>query len=238
MKKSLPLHIREWIFDLDNTIYPASIDLMQQIDRRMTDYVIDQFKLPRDEARKLQKDFYVEHGTTLRGLMIEHKIDPHHFLDYVHDIDYSALKHDLGFQEILSQLPGRKFVYTNGSRKHAERVIESMGIASFFDHIFDIQSSDYVPKPDPESYASLLKQFAIAPERAILIDDLVRNLVPAANLGLTTVLVRHQHHDPQLDANLPDDMLPYIHHMTDDMVLWLENWLYALEEEKNGTPAS
>lgn len=225
MDKKLPLHITEWVFDLDNTIYPASAGIQQQVDARMPDYIMRQFGLDYGAARKLQKDFYHKYGTTLSGLMQEHKVNPYHYWDYIFDIDYAALKHDLALHEILSNLPGRKWVFTNSPQKHAEKVLSSLGIQKYFNGIFDLASGDFVSKPDPKSYRKIADHFAIDPARALMVDDVFRNLVPAAQMGMTTLFLRHGAHQMEYDITIPPEILPYIHFETDDIVLWLEQWL-------------
>lgn len=215
-------HIDNWIFDLDDTLYSRQTGLMQQIDKRMTAYVSEHLKLDAVEARRLQKHFYHQHGTTLRGLMLEYKTDPQHFLDYVHDIDYAALIAEARLREALRKLPGRKFIYTNGSARHAEKIVEGLGLIGEFEGIFDIAAGSYIPKPQPDSYQSMLQKFSIAAERGVMLDDLVRNLIPAAKVGLTTVWIRQEHSIPAEDPHVTKDYLDYIHHTAHDMLLWLE----------------
>ena len=187
--------IRYWIFDLDNTLYPRHCDLFSQIDILMTQYVSNLTGFERDEARKLQKDLYRDYGTTLRGLMETHKIDPHGFLDTVHDIDYSILPKNPQLNELLSTLPGKKYIYTNGSVSHAENTLGAMDVkCEIFDGIFDIIASDFEPKPHPAPFEKFMKMFDINPNSAAMFEDLPRNLQTAKQFGLATVLV------------LPDEM--------------------------------
>jgi len=183
-------HVRCWVFDLDNTLYPAESDLFSQIDARMSSYVADMLDTDTETARRLQKDYFVAYGTTLRGLMDNHDVDPEHFLDAVHDIDVSMIGPDHGLRAALAGLEGRRLVYTNGSRGHADRVLERLGIADLMDGVFDISAADYHPKPRPESYARFVERFDVAPDSAAMVEDMIRNLAPAAALGMTTVWLR------------------------------------------------
>jgi putative hydrolase of the HAD superfamily len=179
-----------WVFDLDNTLYPAECDLFAQIDRAMTAYVSHLLGLEREEALAVQKRYYLEHGTTLAGLIAQHAADPHAFLEAVHDIDYSPIAPDPELRGLLLGLPGRRFVFTNGSRKHAARVVERLGLEGVFDGLFAIEDAELAPKPMPEAFDRLCIRYAIDPAEAVFFDDLVRNIAAAKALGFTTVLVR------------------------------------------------
>lgn len=183
-------HIEHWVFDLDNTLYPARTNLFAQIDRRMGEYIREHFDLPPDEARALQKRLFRDYGTTLNGLMREREIDPGPFLEYVHDIDISAIGPSPALAAALGDLPGRKIVFTNGSVRHAERVLTRLGVVAQFDGIFDIVAADYVPKPDPGPYRTMLDRYGLAPASTVMVEDMARNLLPAHRLGMTTVWVR------------------------------------------------
>ena len=209
-------HIEDWIFDLDNTLYPATANLFPQIDKRMKAFIGQLLKLSPDDAFKLQKDYYWKYGTTLRGLMLNHDMAPDEFIEYVHDIDHSILSHNADLDAALAALPGRKFIYTNGSERHAINVMDRLGVARHFDGIFDIRASDYIPKPEPAPYATLIARHAITPARAIMFEDIHRNLKPAADLGMTTVWVKSDEHTPK-----PDEDLSHCGHITDNLVSWL-----------------
>jgi putative hydrolase of the HAD superfamily len=209
-------HIEAWIFDLDNTLYPATADVFPQIDKRMKAFIGELLKLSPEDAFKLQKEYYWTYGTTLRGLMINHKIEPDAFLEYVHDIDHSALTHSAELDAVLAQLPGRKIIYTNGSERHARNVLDKLGVARHFNDIFDIRASDYIPKPDPVPYSTLVKRHAITPARAIMFEDIHRNLKPAADLGMETVWVLGGEHFPK-----PGEDLSHCRYQTDDLLGWL-----------------
>jgi putative hydrolase of the HAD superfamily len=216
-----------WVFDLDNTLYPASINLFTQIDVRIKMFIAEALKLTPDEAYALQKHYYYRFGTTLRGLMINHAIDPDAFLDYVHDIDHSVLCADPHLDEALARLPGRKFVYTNGSARHAERTLEQLGIAAHFSEVCDIKASGYIPKPDPQPYADFIARHRIDGKRAAMFEDSPRNLKPAAALGMVTVWVRH----PENAALKGGEDTAHCDFVTDDLVAWLA---HAVHEIENG----
>ena len=182
-------HIRDWIFDLDNCLYPASTGLFALIDERMTAYIQRLLGCDPIEAKRVQKAHFHEHGTTLAGLMKEQAIDPHDFLVDVHDIPLDRVQCDQRLARLLPRLPGRRFVFTNGDEPYARRVLEAIGVDSHFDDLHDIHASSYRPKPDPHGYELLCERFAIEPARAVLIDDMAQNLAPAKVLGMTTVWV-------------------------------------------------
>jgi putative hydrolase of the HAD superfamily len=182
-------HVRDWVFDLDNTLYPRRTNLFSQIDSRMTAYVAELLQLPEDEARTLQKRYYQEHGTTLKGLMTLHKIDPNDFLERVHDIDYSWVDPDPGLGEAINALPGRKFIFTNGDTRHAQRTARALGILDHFDDIFDIVAADLTPKPAAATYDKFMGLHRIDAKRAVMFEDLPRNLTIPKEVGMKTVLI-------------------------------------------------
>ena len=182
-------HVDTWIFDLDNTLYPPDRQVLARVDEKMTAYMMRTTGLPKAEAKALQERYHDEHGATLAGLMQHHGIDPAEYLDAVHDVSLDVLEPDLELDAALARLPGRRLVFTNGSAKHAERVLEALGIAHRFDEVFHIEASDYIPKPRPESFAGLMRAHDVTPASSAFFEDLERNLAPAAELGMTTVLV-------------------------------------------------
>jgi putative hydrolase of the HAD superfamily len=203
--------IDTWLFDLDNTLYPASCNLFGQIDQRMGAFIADLLKLDLVEARRVQKSFFRDHGTTLAGLMAEHGTDPRLFLDYVHDIALDVLVEDRRLVKLLAALPGRKLIFTNGDTAYASRVLAKLGLADSFAAIYDICAADYRPKPDPVTYRGLLDRFDINPATALFADDMARNLTPAKALGMTTVWVNngsddgdHDHLAEQIDIEITD----------------------------------
>lgn len=183
------LDVDAWIFDLDNTLYPRSANLFDQVDGRIRAYVAKLLNVEDAEAQRIQKNYYREHGTTLRGLMLSHAIDPDAFLEFVHDIDHSVVQPDPALCAAILRLPGRKYIFTNGSRRHAEKVAERLGFDKHFDDIFDIVSADLLPKPERATYDRFVGQFGIAPEGAAMFEDLARNLVVPKAVGMRTVLV-------------------------------------------------
>lgn len=182
-------HIRDWIFDLDNCLYPASTGLFALIDERMGAYIERLLGCAPAEAKRVQKAHFHEHGTTLAGLMKEHGIDPTDFLDDVHAVPLDRVNRDDRLARALGKLPGRRFVFTNGDAPYARRVLEAIGIGAHFDDLHDINASSFRPKPDPHGYALLCERFGIDPTQALLADDMVQNLAPAKALGMTTIWV-------------------------------------------------
>ena len=204
-------HVRDWIFDLDNCLYPASTGLFDLIDERMTAYIERLLDCGPEEAKRIQKSHFHAHGTTLAGLMREHQVDPHHFLADVHDIAFDRVQCDERLARLLPRLPGRRFIFTNGDAPYARRVLDRIGIAAHFDQLHDIHASSYRPKPDPHGYRLLCERFAIDPGHALLVDDMVQNLAPAKALGMTTVWVDngserggHGHHAGIVDQRITD----------------------------------
>src|SRR6516162_10155524 len=175
--------IETWIFDLDNTLYPASCRLFDQIHARMTHFIADRLDLTLEAALTVQRHYFREHGTTLRGLMTVDQVDPEHFLAFVHDVDLSSVPQNAVLVAALAALPGRKIVHTNGSRRHAERLLDHLGIAASFCGILDIEAAGYEPKPALAGYHELLKRHEVAPDTALMVEDIARNLIPAAALG-------------------------------------------------------
>jgi putative hydrolase of the HAD superfamily len=213
-----------WIFDLDNTLYPAQCDLFAQVSARMSRFVADLLSLPIAEAKAVQKLYYHEHGTTLAGLMTHHGVDPGPFLDYVHDIDYAPVIPAPELVRAIAALPGEKLIFTNGSRRHALRVTDRLGITQLFSGTFDIVDAGFVPKPHADAYHRFLRQHGVKPERAAMFEDLPQNLEAPAALGMTTVLVRtHLTDHPNLIEAQSWTTLPdHIHHETDALAQFLE----------------
>lgn len=213
-------HVRDWIFDLDNCLYPASSGLFSLIDERMGAYIQRLLNLDADEARRVQKHHFHTHGTTLAGLMKEHEVDPHDFLEDVHDIPLDRVGCDERLGRLLPRLPGRRFVFTNGDAPYARRVLEAIGVHDHFEDLHDIHASSYRAKPDPHGYELLCERFGIDPAHALLADDMARNLVPAKQLGMTTVWVDNgsERGDDGYDAAMID-------HRITDVADWLETIL-------------
>lgn len=218
-------HVTDWVFDLDNTLYPRTCDLFAQIDVLITHYVMGVTDLPFDQARRLQKDYYRDHGTTLNGLMHTHDVDPDHYLSKVHAIDYSPVNPHPELVAAIRALPGRKFIFTNADIPHTEAVLEKLGGSDLFDGMFDIRAAGYRPKPEQHAYDLFLSRFDIDPTRAVMFDDLHKNLKVPHEMGMSTVQVVA---DPdftheQVDAweLVQEDDHPHVHHITDNITGFL-----------------
>ncbi|MDP1028385.1 pyrimidine 5'-nucleotidase [Sphingomonas sp. KR1UV-12] len=212
-------HVRTWIFDLDNTLYPASANLFARIDARMTTFIAELLDVDAVEAHRVQKAYFMGHGTTLAGLMAEHEVDPHRFLDYVHDIEMDVLEQDAPLAAALARLPGRKLVFTNGDRPYALKVLDRLGLGGSFEAVHDIHAMDLVPKPHPAAYAGLCQAFAIDPATALFVEDMARNLQPAKAIGMTTVWVDNG------SEQAPDTARDYVDFHVHALVPWLESIL-------------
>ncbi len=216
-------HIDTWLFDLDNTLYDANSGVFPQIDRNMKRFLMDEFSLAEDAAHAYQKELYRDYGTTLSGLMTRHNLDPARFLHHVHDIDLAELSPDAHLIAALKRLPGRKAIFTNASAKHAENVANRLGILDQFDAIFDIVSAEYRPKPDPTAYEKTLTHYGVEGRRAAMFEDLKRNLVPAAALGMTTVWIANDAAWSHANAGVPDDIDDHVHHTIDALSHFLHS---------------
>jgi putative hydrolase of the HAD superfamily len=213
-------HVRDWIFDLDNCLYPASSGLFALIDERMTAYIQRLLDCDSEEAHRVQKDHFHTHGTTLAGLMQNLEVDPHHFLKDVHDIPLDRIERNERLAAALARLPGRRFVFTNGDAPYAQRVLEAIGVRERFDDLHDIHASSYRPKPDPHGYELMCERFGIDPGRALLVDDMAQNLRPAKALGMTTVWV-----DNGSERGSHGAEEGFIDHRIADVGEWLETIL-------------
>ena len=209
--KGLFGHVDTWIFDLDNTLYPASTGLFSLVDARMGAYIQRLLSCDPVEARRVQKAHFHAHGTTLAGLMREHDVDPHHFLDDVHDISLDRVAVDHRLERGLGRLPGRKLVFTNGDAPYARRVLGAIGIDHHFTELHDIHASDLRPKPDPYGYSLMCERLGIDPTRAVLVEDMAQNLRAAKDLGMVTVWVdngsergNHDAHPDHIDLKIAD----------------------------------
>jgi putative hydrolase of the HAD superfamily len=218
-------HIRDWIFDLDNCLYPASAGLFDLIDERMAAYIQRLLDCGPEEAKRVQKAHFHEHGTTLAGLMKEHRVDPHHFLADVHDIPLDRVTADERLGALLPRLPGRRFVFTNGDAPYARRVLEAIGVQRHFDDLHDIHASELRPKPDPHGYEMLCERFGIDPRHALLADDMVKNLAPAKALGMTTVWIDNGSEQAGRD---------YDEAVVDVRVSDVGDWLESILGDENG----
>jgi putative hydrolase of the HAD superfamily len=209
-------HVESWIFDLDNSLYPASANLFELIDQRMGQYIERLLECDSAEARRVQKRHFHEHGTTLAGLMRTHGVDPHDFLDFVHDIDLARVSADPRLVAALDRLPGRRFVFTNGDASYAARVLDKLGLANLWDGLHDIHAMDYVPKPDPRAYSAMCERHGIDPTRALFVEDMARNLQPAKALGMMTVWIDNGSEQAGHGADHA-----FIDYRIDDIAAWL-----------------
>ena len=213
-------HVDTWIFDLDNTLYPASTGLFDLIDERMGAYIQRLLDCDPVEARRVQKAHFHDHGTTLAGLMKHHGVDPHHFLADVHDIALDRIRHDPALEAGLGRLPGRKLIFTNGDAPYARRVLDRLGVAHHFDHLHDIHACELRPKPAAHGYDLLVAELAIDPSRTAMVEDMVQNLKAAKRLGMTTIWVDNgsERGNHGLDPAIVD-------HRIADVAEWLDEIL-------------
>jgi len=183
--------IKCWIFDLDNTLYSGETKVFEQVNKKMSKYISNKLNVSIDEAKKIQKNYFHKYNTTLNGMIKNHKIDANEFLEYVHDVDIDFLKKDIKLGEELKKLSGKKIIFTNGSRKHAINVTRRIGIDQYFDDIFDIIDSEFVPKPLIEPYTKLIEKHKIDPNLCVFMEDIARNLKPAYEMGMKTVWIEN-----------------------------------------------
>jgi putative hydrolase of the HAD superfamily len=223
-----------WVFDLDNTLYPHHLNLWQQVDARIRDYIVDFLKITHDEAFRLQKDYYRRYGTTMRGLMEEHGLQPDQFLDIVHQIDHSSLTPNPALGAAIAALPGRKFILTNGTREHADAVMARLQIGHHFDDVFDIKAAALEPKPRPAVYDRFLARHDVEPGKAAIFEDLARNLEVPHALGMTTVLVVPEGAGVVLreEWELAGRDAPHVDHVTDDLAGFLRGIVARIERSE------
>ena len=183
--------IKYWLFDLDNTLYSGDTKVFDQVDKKMTFFISDKLNVSTEEAKKIQKNYFNEYNTTLNGMIKNHKIDAEEFLEFVHDVDLNFLKKDLDLHKALTNLVGKKYIFTNGSKAHASNVTKKIGIENLFDGVFDIVESDFIPKPSIEPYKKIIQKYGIDPKYCVFIEDIARNLKPAYELGMKTVWIKN-----------------------------------------------
>jgi putative hydrolase of the HAD superfamily len=221
MNTALP-HIDTWIFDLDLTLYTPEANIMAQVRDRIALFVEQSFNIASDEAHDVRHRYWKQYGTTLGGLMAEHEVDPHRYLDFVHDVDLSLLSPCADLRTHISALPGRKLIFTNADLPYAQRVLAARGLEDVFEDIFDIHRMKHLPKPDPASYEALCSELSVRPSSALFVEDSAHNLVPAKALGMTTIWVKHAG-----EADSGDHAI-YIDHEIADLTDWLAG-LHSLE---------
>jgi putative hydrolase of the HAD superfamily len=217
-------HVDTWVFDLDNTLYPHHVNLWQQVDKRIGEFIGTYLKISEEEARVIQKDYYRRYGTSMRGMMTEHGVCADDYLAYVHQIDHSPLEPNPEMGAAIAKLPGRKLVLTNGSTDHADKVLQRLGIDSHFEAVFDIIAAELEPKPAAQTYHKFLGDHDVDPAKAAMFEDLARNLVIPHQLGMTTVLVVPDgtREVVREDWELEGRGASYVDHVTDDLTGFLE----------------
>jgi putative hydrolase of the HAD superfamily len=217
-------HVDTWVFDLDNTLYPHHVNLWQQVDARIGEYIGSFLKVPPQEARRIQKDYYRRYGTSMRGMMTEHGVRADDYLAYVHRIDHSPLEPNPAMGAAIARLPGRKLILTNGSTDHADKVLERLGIGSHFEAVFDIVAAELEPKPAPRTYRKFLTLHGVNPGTSAMFEDLARNLVVPHDLGMTTVLVVPDgaREVVREDWELEGRDATHVDHVTDDLTGFLQ----------------
>ena len=224
-KTSRPFtHINTWVFDLDNTLYPHHVNLWQQVDARIGEFVSRWLNVDAAEARRIQKDYYLRYGTTMRGMMTEHGVHADDYLAYVHQIDHSPLEPNPAMGAAITGLPGRKLILTNGSTDHADKVLQRLGIGPHFEAVFDIIAAELEPKPAPQTYQKFLRLHGVDPLTSAMFEDLARNLVVPHQLGMTTVLVVPDGTEEVVreDWELEGRDAAYVDHVTDDLTGFLQ----------------
>lgn len=217
-------NVNVWIFDLDNTLYPADCNLFAQVDLRMGTFISERLGVPYAQARHLQKSYYRQFGTTLSGLMQIHKMEPTDFLEYVHDIDLSVVPEHPELAAAIERLPGRKLIYTNGSERHGQRVAEKLGVLHLFEDVCAIEHCDYVPKPEREAFDRMVGRHNVNGQHAAMFEDMPHNLEVPHDMGMTTVLVHSTYMDhPAQKAMVNWTTAPdHVHHMTNDLCQFLQ----------------
>jgi putative hydrolase of the HAD superfamily len=214
-------HISHWVFDLDNTLYPSDAAVMVQVDRRMTEYLAKLLGLNHEDARRVQKDYWRDYGTTLNGLMENHQVDVHDFLDFVHDIDASVIQPDPALASHIAALPGKRLVYTNGSLGHAENILARLGISDLFDDVFDVAAAGFSPKPHRAGFDRFAARFDLPVPASVMFEDSVRNLKTAHEMGFTTVLVRAKEGPRDEESAAPDAHPEHVHYAVDCLPTFL-----------------
>ncbi len=195
---------QNWIFDLDNTMYDINLGLFKKISNRITDFIMSKYSLDIDQAKKIQKEYYLKYGLTLRGLIVEKKLEPEEFLDYVHDVEHPELKKNDQLISKIRILEGKKIIFTNATSKHAKKILKILELEHDFDQIIDIKDLEYIPKPDKRSYKKLLECLNLNKEnldKTIFFEDTVKNLVPAKELGITTVWMKNSMNEKDFMKN-------------------------------------
>ena len=214
--------IKYWLFDLDNTLYSGDTKVFDQVDKKMSSFISNKLNVSLEDAKKIQKNYFYEYNTTLNGMIKNHNIDAEEFLEFVHDVDLNFLEKNQNLQNELTNLIGKKYIFTNGSKAHASNVTKRIGIENLFDGVFDIVDSDFIPKPSIEPYKKIIQKYGIDPEYCIFIEDIARNLKPAYELGMKTVWIKN---DEPWAAEFCNES--FINYKTDN----LSNFLRSINEQ-------
>ena len=209
--------IKFWLFDLDNTLYSGQTKVFEQVDKKMSKFISEKLKVDIKKAKEIQKSYFYKYNTTLNGMIKNHKINADEFLDFVHDIDIDFLKKDLKLAKELEKLDGKKIIFTNGSRKHAINITQRIGVDQYFDDIFDIVDSEFVPKPSIQPYKKLVKKHKIDPKLCVFIEDIARNLKPAYEMGMKTVWIENE--EPWAKKFFDSD---FVNYKTDNLAEFLK----------------
>ena len=220
MEKNKNINFTHWFFDLDNTLYCANSGIFDQIHKKMSEFISTNLNVSLEKAKLLQKKYFVENGTTLYGLMLNHNINPEKFLDYVHDIDFSIVKPDNELNDLIKKIPEKKIIFTNANISYVKKILKNLNLENIFDDIYDIEKMDYLPKPNLKTYKKLISTYNFDVKKAILFDDIPQNLLPAADLGLKTVQVYNKKLDKELNGRSQK-----IDYMTNSLKEWLQKWI-------------
>ena len=220
MEKNKNINFTHWFFDLDNTLYCANSGIFDQIHKKMSEFISTNLNVSLEKAKLLQKKYFVENGTTLYGLMLNHNINPEKFLDYVHDIDFSIVKPDNELNDLIKKIPEKKIIFTNANISYVKKILKNLNLENIFDDIYDIEKMDYLPKPNLKTYKKLISTYNFDVKKAILFDDIPQNLLPAADLGLKTVQVYNKKLDKELNGRSKK-----IDYMTNNLKEWLQKWI-------------
>jgi len=220
LEKNNNTNFTHWFFDLDNTLYCANSGIFDQIHKKMSEFISNNLKISLKKAKILQNKYFVENGTTLHGLMMNHSIDPKKFLEYVHDIDFSIVKPDKELNDLIKKISGKKIVFTNADISYVEKILINLDLDNVFDDIYDIERMNFLPKPNLETYKKLISTYNV--KKGILFDDIPHNLFPAADLGLKTVQVYNKKLQKELNGRSKK-----IDYMTNNLKEWLKKWMLS-----------
>tara|TARA_B100000029_G_scaffold499692_1_gene570428 strand:- start:1228 stop:1899 length:672 start_codon:yes stop_codon:yes gene_type:complete len=220
LEKNNTINFDHWFFDLDNTLYCANSGIFDQIHERMSLYISKKLNINIKEAKFLQKKYFIENGTTLHGLMLNHKIKPEEFLYFVHDINFDVVKPDEKLNKLIKKIAKKKIIFTNADMAYVEKILNKLKLDNVFYDIFDIKKMDYIPKPNVITYKKLINTYKVKTYKAILFDDIPQNLITASKLGLKTVQVYNKKLDKELNGRSKK-----IDYMTNNLKEFLQKWI-------------